>query len=61
MPEDFRKVFVRVFSRLNVRVIWKWETESMPDTPPNVLLRKWLPQQDILGIAHFTKMFLVAF
>jgi glucuronosyltransferase len=49
MPEEYRKVFVNVFSRLKQRVIWKWETETMPDLPPNVKLSKWLPQQDILG------------
>lgn len=49
MPEKTRKVFLKVFSKLKQRVLWKWATESMPDAPPNVLLRKWLPQQDILG------------
>lgn len=50
MPEKYRRVFVRVFSRLRQRVIWKFESESMPETvSSNVMLRKWLPQQDILG------------
>ncbi|CAL8104508.1 unnamed protein product [Orchesella dallaii] len=49
MPENSRKVFLNVFSRLKQRVIWKWETETMPDLPPNVKLSKWLPQQDVLG------------
>jgi len=37
------------FSRLKQRVIWKWETEVMDDLPSNVLLSKWLPQNDVLG------------
>ncbi|CAL8104505.1 unnamed protein product [Orchesella dallaii] len=49
MPEESRKIFLNVFSRLKQRVIWKWETETMPDLPPNVKLSKWLPQQDVLG------------
>ncbi|ODM89983.1 UDP-glucuronosyltransferase 2C1, partial [Orchesella cincta] len=49
MPENYRKVFLNVFSRLKQRVIWKWETETMADLPPNVKLSKWLPQQDVLG------------
>lgn len=49
MPESTRKVFLNVFSRLKQRVIWKWETEEMPDLPKNVKLSKWLPQQDVLG------------
>ncbi|ODN03640.1 UDP-glucuronosyltransferase 2B14 [Orchesella cincta] len=49
MPEEMRKTFLRVFAKIKQKVIWKWETESMPDTPPNVKISKWLPQQDILG------------
>ncbi|CAL8104484.1 unnamed protein product [Orchesella dallaii] len=49
MPEETRKIFLKVFSRIKQRVVWKWETESMPDLPPNVKLSKWLPQQDVLG------------
>ncbi|CAL8094095.1 unnamed protein product [Orchesella dallaii] len=49
MPEETRKTFLRVFAKLKQKVIWKWETDSMPDTPPNVKISKWLPQQDILA------------
>ena len=49
MPETLRKALVNAFSKLKQRVIWKWETETMPDLPKNVKLAKWLPQQDILG------------
>lgn len=49
LPEKNRQMFVKVFSSLKQRVLWKWDQESMPDLPPNVLLKKWVPQQDILG------------
>eukprot|EP00095_Tigriopus_kingsejongensis_P001001 snap_masked-scaffold1486_size38793-processed-gene-0.3 protein:Tk01001 transcript:snap_masked-scaffold1486_size38793-processed-gene-0.3-mRNA-1 annotation:"udp-glucuronosyltransferase 2c1-like" len=49
MSEERRKVFISVFSQLKQKVLWKWETDSMPDQPPNVMLNKWLPQQDILA------------
>ena len=49
MPEEFRKIFINVFKRLQQRVLWKWETETMKDLPKNVKLSKWLPQQDLLG------------
>lgn len=49
MPENYRKMFLNVFSKLKQRVIWKWETEQMDDLPANVRLSKWLPQQDVLG------------
>jgi len=50
MPENYRKLFINVFSRLPVRVLWKWETEIMEDLPSNVKLMKWIPQQDVLGL-----------
>lgn len=49
MSEQKRKIFVNVFSKLKQRVLWKWESETMPDLPKNVKLSKWLPQQDLLG------------
>ena len=49
MPESQRLLLLNVFSRLKQRVLWKWETEVMEDKPQNVMLSKWLPQQDILG------------
>lgn len=35
--------------KLKQRVIWKFENESIPNLPENVLIRKWLPQTDILA------------
>ncbi len=49
LPEDKRQILIKVFSRLKQRVLWKWETEHMEGKPDNVMLKKWLPQQDILG------------
>jgi glucuronosyltransferase len=49
MPETHRLALLKAFSRIKQKVLWKWETESMPDLPPNVKLVKWAPQQDILG------------
>lgn len=37
------------FRRLKQRVIWKFEDGSIPNQPENVLIRKWLPQNDILA------------
>lgn len=36
-------------SELPYNVLWKWEDDHFPDKPKNVVTRKWLPQQDILG------------
>ena len=42
-------IFLSVFSRLDVRVIWKWAGQEIQDKPGNILIGKWLPQQDILS------------
>jgi len=50
MPEYLRRMLMLVFKQLPQRILWKWEVEDdMPDLPENVMLGKWLPQQDILG------------
>ncbi|XP_042877955.1 UDP-glucosyltransferase 2-like isoform X2 [Penaeus japonicus] len=51
MPEEYRRILVKVFGSLKQRVLWKWDQDDMPDLPSNVRLGKWLPQQDILGHA----------
>jgi hypothetical protein len=40
---------LQAFSQLKQRVLWKWETDSLPGTTSNVKVGKWLPQSDILG------------
>ena len=42
-------MFLNVFKGLKQKVLWKWETEEMADKPDNVMLSKWLPQQEILA------------
>ena len=49
MPESKRIAFLKAFSQVKQRVLWKWEVDTMPDLPENVKLGKWLPQADILG------------
>ena len=49
MSEDKRKLFLNVFKGLKQKILWKWETEEMEDKPDNVMLSKWLPQQEVLA------------
>lgn len=49
MPKDKLKAFFEVFRNLKQRVLWKFEDESMVKVPRNVMIRKWLPQSDILA------------
>jgi len=51
MPEAAAQKILRVFEKLKQKVLWKWETEEMKGIklPSNVMLKKFLPQQDLLG------------
>ena len=50
MPKEYVAVFLKTFARLPLKVIWKWDSDEKPENvPANVMLAKWLPQQDLLG------------
>ncbi|KAL1497433.1 hypothetical protein ABEB36_008407 [Hypothenemus hampei] len=49
MPIEKRQVFINVFKKLKQNVLWKFEDENITDLPENVLIQKWMPQQDILA------------
>uniref|UniRef100_A0A8D8CYC2 UDP-glucuronosyltransferase n=2 Tax=Culex pipiens TaxID=7175 RepID=A0A8D8CYC2_CULPI len=50
MPPETLQVFLEVFRRLpQYNFLWKWESDQAPDLPPNVLLQKWIPQNDVLA------------
>nr|XP_053635837.1 UDP-glycosyltransferase UGT5-like isoform X3 [Cherax quadricarinatus] len=48
IPVEYRNLFIQAFRRLPQRVIWKYEGE-LKNISDNVMLTKWLPQQDILA------------
>ncbi|XP_050522868.1 uncharacterized protein LOC126895255 [Daktulosphaira vitifoliae] len=48
LPKHILQIYKDVFSKLSVRVLWKYE-EEMPDKPDNVFISSWLPQRDILS------------
>uniref|UniRef100_A0A336KDN1 CSON005611 protein n=1 Tax=Culicoides sonorensis TaxID=179676 RepID=A0A336KDN1_CULSO len=48
MSPEIRQVFLDVFQTLNQTIIWKYETEFIPNKPKNVILKKWIQQRDIL-------------
>lgn len=49
LPESMRNDILDVFAGLKQKVLWKFENDNIPSLPKNVMVRKWLPQQDILG------------
>lgn len=58
MPESLKQLFINVFSRLKLRVLWKWKSD-IPGLPKHIKISKWLPQQDVLGkhMAYAKKCF----
>nr|XP_027209481.1 UDP-glucuronosyltransferase 1-8-like [Penaeus vannamei] len=49
LPSKYRQVLTRALGKLEQRVVWKYKGEVEEDLPDNVLVREWVPQQDILG------------
>lgn len=46
-----KSALVQAFAMLPYTVIWKFESEYLEEIklPVNVIIRKWLPQNDLLG------------
>lgn len=49
IPQRVRNLLMDTFAKLPYKVLWKYEGEELPGKPKNVVIRKWLPQQDILA------------
>ncbi|XP_045474744.1 UDP-glycosyltransferase UGT5-like isoform X2 [Harmonia axyridis] len=49
MPKEKRDFILRKFSKLKETVIWKFEDPDLPGKPDNVIISKWLPQNDIFA------------
>ncbi|XP_055701703.1 uncharacterized protein LOC129800979 [Phlebotomus papatasi] len=49
LPQEKLDAILKTFSKLKQRVLFKWETDSLPNQPENVMTQKWMPQSDILA------------
>lgn len=49
MPVEKMHEFLNAFGKLKQRVLWKFESDNIPTLPKNVMIKKWLPQADILA------------
>ncbi|XP_046996863.1 UDP-glycosyltransferase UGT5-like [Schistocerca americana] len=49
LHEDKLHAYLEAFSSLPQRILWKWEEDTLPYQPENVMVKKWLPQFDILS------------
>lgn len=48
-PIEKREAFVKVFGKLKQKVLWKYENDTLPNKPDNVMINPWIPQRDILA------------
>lgn len=48
-PDEKREAFVKTFGKLKQKVLWKYENETLPNKPDNVMISQWIPQRDILA------------
>ncbi|KAF5289141.1 hypothetical protein FQR65_LT02031 [Abscondita terminalis] len=49
MSDEKRNSFLKVFSNLKQKVLWKWENETLPNKTKNIKIATWFPQQAILA------------
>ncbi|KAF5289142.1 hypothetical protein FQR65_LT02032 [Abscondita terminalis] len=49
ISDQKRNSFLKVFSRLKEKVLWKWENTTLPNKTANVNISSWFPQQAILA------------
>lgn len=56
LPEKKRNAFLSAFSSFKQKVLWKWENETLPNGSKNIVIRKWLPQREILCMKRYLKL-----
>jgi glucuronosyltransferase len=48
-PVEKREAFVRAFGKLKQKVLWKYENDTLPNNPGNIMIKSWIPQRDVLA------------
>ncbi|XP_046605329.1 UDP-glucosyltransferase 2-like isoform X2 [Neodiprion virginianus] len=49
LGSDKIKIILAALGQLKQHVLWKFEATDLPGRPKNVMIRKWLPQNDVLA------------
>ncbi|XP_001988523.2 UDP-glycosyltransferase UGT5 [Drosophila grimshawi] len=52
MPPEKTAQILQAFGKLKQKVLWKYENASIGQLPANVMISKWMPQNDILAHAN---------
>jgi len=50
LPTKMQISLQEAFAELPQRILWKYDGEVMENQPNNVMIKKWFPQRDIMGI-----------
>ncbi|KAG5676848.1 hypothetical protein PVAND_006655 [Polypedilum vanderplanki] len=48
LSELKREGILRALGKFKQLVLWKYENDTLPNQPSNVIIRKWMPQREIL-------------
>ncbi|KAK4872332.1 hypothetical protein RN001_014361 [Aquatica leii] len=48
IPQKTMNVILKTFEELPYTILWKYESEELPNKPNNVIISKWLPQLEVL-------------
>ncbi|KPJ20035.1 UDP-glucuronosyltransferase 2B37 [Papilio machaon] len=48
LPKEKLNELLSTFSKLPLRILWKWDGEVIENLPRNVMTMRWLPQYEIL-------------
>lgn len=48
LSDEKREGILKALSKFRQKVLWKWENETLQNQPSNVVIRKWMPQREIL-------------
>lgn len=49
LPHETIREIMDAFAEMPFKVLWKFEIETCLQTPTNIRMEKWLPQQDVLS------------
>jgi len=49
VPQDKKDALLNALGKLKERVLFKWESKDLKEKPDNVMIKDFLPQQDVLG------------
>ncbi|KAG5671714.1 hypothetical protein PVAND_001894 [Polypedilum vanderplanki] len=49
MPKEKQEAIIKSLTKVNARILWKWDDENVKVNQNKFLVRKWFPQDDLLA------------